>query len=662
MSRFSQTANVLPKKKLPALFFSSLVLLGGTAVAAEDKQEDFYTLPEVVVTAPAATDPLTVETDPKAPRQPVPAADGGGYLKNIPGFSATRKGGTAGDPLFRGLGGTRLNVLLDGTYLQGGCGGRMDPPTAYVFPESYDKIKILKGPESVLYGGGDIAGTVLFERATLPFTKPELRGNSSLFRGSFGRHDELLDVTAGDKKGYARIIKTRSHADNYRDGDGREVHSFYTRESLTGILGWTPDVDTLYEFAIDTSTAEAAYADRGVDGAKFDRRDYRFKYEKKNISPFVRKLEFNAYHNYIDHVMDNYSLRALSGMMAMPMAMNPDRTTVGGRLAVQLAFDSKTEATVGLDYQKNKHTGRMGGANYPSLHRTPDMTFTNYGLFGEVRRTLDTRSRLLGGLRTDSLDVENEKTGQIASDHNRTYGAFLRYEHDAAKAPVTSYIGIGHAERPADWWERNKAFSLEPEKSTQLDAGFLYRSKKLKASLSLFAGNIADFILITSHGTSARNINASFHGGEAELTYALAGHWTATATLAYTHGTNKSDHGPLPQIPPLEGTLGLQYDNGKFGAGLLWRGVQAQNRVDIGNGNEIGTDIGPTAGFSVFSAHLSYRPAKDLLLAAGVDNIFNKTYAEYVSRPAVSVPGFPPATIRVNEPGRNIWVKASYLF
>ena len=108
--------------------------------------------------------PLAVETDPRAPRQPVPAHDGADYLKTIPGFSVVRKGGTDGDPVLRGMAGSRVGILLDGQQILGGCGGRMDPPTAYVFPSAYDRITVLKGPQSVLWAAGTSAGVVLFER------------------------------------------------------------------------------------------------------------------------------------------------------------------------------------------------------------------------------------------------------------------------------------------------------------------------------------------------------------------------------------------------------------------------------------------------------------------------------------------------------------------
>ncbi|WP_378953686.1 TonB-dependent copper receptor [Pelosinus sp. sgz500959] len=650
------------------LFLASTTAVTSTAFAAteENPEKDVIsTFEEVVVTAPSIIDPLVVETNPKAPRQPVPAADGGGYLKNIPGFSVIRQGGTGSDPVFRGLNGTRLNVLLDGTSLLGGCPSRMDPTTSYAFPESFSKIKILKGPESVRYGGGNVAGTILFERETTPFFKPEVRVNSSLLVGSAGRNDELLDVTAGDTTGYVRIIKTRSHADDYIDGSGNKIHSFYTRQSLSAIAGWTPNRNTLYEFAVDTSTAQAAYAGRTMDGAKFDQQDYSLKFEKENISPLVSKIQFKAYHNYVDHVMDNFSLRPNTSMMAM--WMDVDRVITGGRLTADLALNPKIQATVGVDYQKNEHTGRMGmsSVSYDSRPRTPDLTFTNYGIFGDFKRSVDQNNRLLSGLRLDHLNVKNTTD----TDTNRTYGAFLRYEHDAAKAPLTSYVGIGHAERPADYWERHSGtgnFFLKPEKNTQLDTGFLYNNGKVKANTSLFYSNIKDFILFTTNGNSniGSNIDATLYGGEGEISYALDKNWTTTASLSYTRGTNDTSHKALAQIPALEGTLGLKYNKEKIEAGLLWRGVQKQTHYDVGSGTPTAKDLANApGGFGILSTNIAYKPNKHIIVAAGVDNIFNKNYAEFLSRKGepIATLGI-PTSFRVNEPGRTIWLKTSYSF
>jgi iron complex outermembrane receptor protein len=62
---------------------------------------DHTVLHDVVVTATPMTSPFLIETDPKQPRQPLPAHDGADYLKTIPGFTVMRKGGTDGEAIFR---------------------------------------------------------------------------------------------------------------------------------------------------------------------------------------------------------------------------------------------------------------------------------------------------------------------------------------------------------------------------------------------------------------------------------------------------------------------------------------------------------------------------------------------------------------------------------
>ena len=109
------------------------VLLAPMAHAAETAAEHAQHSEELsptVITAIAPSSPLTVVTNPKDPRQPVPASDGGDYLKTIPGFALVRNGGTNGDPVLRGMFGSRLNILTNGSMLLGACPGRMDAPTS----------------------------------------------------------------------------------------------------------------------------------------------------------------------------------------------------------------------------------------------------------------------------------------------------------------------------------------------------------------------------------------------------------------------------------------------------------------------------------------------------------------------------------------------------
>lgn len=652
-----------------------------TAIA-QDAPDYLTQLPEVVVTAPMTLAPLTVVTDPKAPRQPVPAHDGADYLKTIPGFSLIRKGGTDGDPVLRGMAGSRLNILLDGQQILGGCGSRMDPPTAYVFPEMYDSITLLKGPQTVLYGPGNSAGTVLFERKSKRYIDPAVKFNGSITVGTADRYDAVADVQFGNPNMYLQAGATHAQSGDYKDGDGRSVHSSYQRWSSSAAIGLTPDDNTLLELSVALSDGEAAYADRSMDGSKFARENIGFKFDKRNLSPLVEKIEAQIYRNYIDHVMDNYSLRTTTGMK---MASNPDRTTVGGRVAVALRLAETTKLTLGSDLQKNDHAVRTSMNQlmmpYQTMAKLEDANFRNFGIFGELTHMLDDKVSVITGLRADRWHAQDMRT-TVASQANPSSGkarnetltsGFARYERELAALPMTVYAGIGHSERFPDYWEliskesatTLSAFDTKPEKTNQIDIGAIHKTGALHVSVSGFYNKIDDFILIQSGVTKgartglsiARNVDASTWGGELGVSYVLNANWKLDSSLAYVRGENETDGTPLAQLPALETRFGLNYDDRTWSFGALLRLVAEQDRFDLNKGNIAGQDMGRTPGFAVFSLNSGWKPKKGVLISAGVDNLFDKTYAEHLSRSGAMVAGY-TQTGRINEPGRTLWLKA----
>ena len=92
------------------------------------------------------------------------------------------------------------------------------------------------------------------------------------------------------------------------------------------------------------------------------------------------------------------------------------------------------------------------------------------------------------------------------------------------------------------------------------------------------------------------------------------------------------------------------------------RGVQRQDRFAVNQGNIVGQDLGATGGFAVVSLNAGWKPAKGWLLTTGVDNLFGRTYAEHISRSTSAIPGYFVQSLRVNEPGRTLWAKASVTF
>lgn len=85
-----------PVLKPVALGIAALI---SSATFAEQEPLTIHITSNAVMTVPQTDTLLTVELDPKAPQQPIPASDGASFLKNVPGFSVVRKGGTDGDPV-----------------------------------------------------------------------------------------------------------------------------------------------------------------------------------------------------------------------------------------------------------------------------------------------------------------------------------------------------------------------------------------------------------------------------------------------------------------------------------------------------------------------------------------------------------------------------------
>ncbi|SFQ87046.1 iron complex outermembrane recepter protein [Halopseudomonas formosensis] len=675
-----------------------LALLAGSALAQQHHhphgEQDLLLLPPRVITSVQQDSPLTIITNPGDARQPIPASDGADYLKTIPGFSAVRGGGSNSDPVLRGMFGSRLKLLTNGGEMLGACPSRMDTPSSYIAPQNFDQLTVIKGPQTVAWGPGSSAGTVLFDRLPESFDEPGTRLDASVVAGSNTRRDLQLDGAIGSREGYLRLSGNRSRSGDYKDGNGDRVPSRWYKWNTDLALGWTPDDDTLLELSVGAGDGEARYAGRGMDGSQFERESLGLRFEKQFQGGALQELEARVYYNYADHVMDNYSLRVppSTGMMAGGMASNVDRRTLGARLAATWVWED-IELLAGADAQRNTHRTRNSMGVEDAYRHQPwlkDASFSQIGLFSELTWTRREDQRLIGGVRLDQHHVEDFRQtvsaghggGHMPPPANPTAGetrretlpaAFLRLEQDLSSLPATAYIGIGHVQRFPDYWELfsprrspgavNAFDAIEPERTTQLDVGLQYQRDSLQAWISGYAGVVDDFILFdyTGMSSSAQNIDAHIMGAEAGLALDLTDNWELETSLAWAWGRNRSDGEAIPQMPPLDARFNLTYARDNWSAGALWRVVAAQSRTADGKGNVTSRDFGDSAGFGVLSLNAAYRFNQAVTASVGVDNLLDKAYAEHLNLAGNGSFGF-PADTRINEPGRTLWAKLDLSF
>ncbi|MDM1487341.1 MULTISPECIES: TonB-dependent copper receptor [Acinetobacter] len=635
-----------------------------------------HSLAPIVATAQQGNDAngLVVRANPKQPIQPIPATDGADYLQSIVGFSAVNSGaGTNGDVTFRGMFGSRIKILTDGSENLGACPSRMDSPTSYISPESFDEITVIKGPQTVQYANTGSAATVLFERKPERFGEGQnYRGQASVLMGSFGRLDHNVEAAAGDEHKYIRLNANRSVADSYKDGNGTTVPSDWERWNADLALGWTPDENTWLELTGGRGDAEVVYAGRPMDGAEFDRESLGLRVEKKNITDVIKKIEAQVNYSFNDHVMDNYSLRAKP---MMEMATNVTRKTLNARMAVTHEWD-KLQFITGIDTQNNEHSIRKTDTEnniaYYALPRLKDMKFQSYGGFGELSYQLNDQNKLVAGVRVDQVEVDAVQTAQQRKE--TLPSGFIRLENQHPHHDAKTYVGLGYVERMPDYWELfspvkgngsdNTFKSIDTEKTLQLDLGYQHEHGAFSSWASAYVGLVQDFILTkynANNKAETRNVDATIAGTEVGIGYQFTDALQADVSAMYAWGENTTDNTPLPQISPLEGRLNLRYVQDKYTLGALLRVVDGQSRISEREGNIVGYDVKESSGFGVLSLNGSYNLNKSVDVSVGVDNVLDKTYTEHLNKMGASGTGL-PTDQQFNNIGRNYWARISMKF
>lgn len=172
----------------------------------------------------------------------------GETLQSVPGVHASGFGAGASRPVIRGLDGARVKVLSDGVELLDAS--TISPDHAVVSePLLAERIEVLKGPATLLYGGGAIGGVVNVIDRKVPTHVPEkgyegeleLRANSAANEGA-----GVFGITAGTGNFAVRAEGAKRQADEYeipgspnkQTGSYNDTDTFTLGASFIGERGY----------------------------------------------------------------------------------------------------------------------------------------------------------------------------------------------------------------------------------------------------------------------------------------------------------------------------------------------------------------------------------------------------------------------------------------
>jgi hemoglobin/transferrin/lactoferrin receptor protein len=194
--------------------------------------------------------------------------------------------------------------------------------------------------------------------------------------------------------------------------------------------------------------------------------------------------------------------------------------------------------------------------------------------------------------------------------------------------------------------------NLKPERGKSVDLGLRYYSSNLKTITSVFLNyfdNLVAEIPGTYEGRNAflkTNIGkAHLYGFDFRADYNFHNDNLIYITASYVKGTDVTANGNLPQIPPLNGIIGIKFS---FLDGL---NIRISSTIYATQYNSSPGEVN-TPGYVVLNILLNTDLIKShnlkLRLNAGIENLFNKEYRNHLS------------TTRGNitvEPGRNFFFK-----
>jgi len=641
-------------------------------------------VPPIVVTARGVPRPQSktpgsvavIERERILQQVPVSVSDA---LQLVPGVTPTADGAWGADLNIRGLSRESVVLLIDGCRVNTATdiGARF----GLVDPMEIERVELLKGPISALYGSGSIGGVVSILTHRPAFTaKPTAHALFTLGLSSnpFGGR---TFCAAGESTAKTAVYLSQSlrDYDSYRDGDGNEVPNSQFRDMQTKLRfacrparDWRLDANLQYfrgeKIGVPGSGTAPLPARADVTYPETQR--YLCSLTTTYAPPpgRLRQTELNVYHQRIERQARIDNFPAAQPMLRIDTKAPHD--TYGAKWLVALEVGRQTVST-GLDVWQRRLTSTRVKTLKSGLRLReqplPDAAFTAAGLFAEDDWEPVPNVVLNAGGRLDAIHVENDATEiwDERVERENSWNLHLGATWSLTEMLDAKFI-VGSGYRAATIEERYQYLelgdgrvkygdpALVPERSRFAEGGLECTADRLAAGATVFVVQLED--LIGERVRDPRTIvnanidEAQIHGVEFHTMWLATAEIEACARLSYACGRDTRNDEYLPDIAPLTASVGIDYGRnrrkGMFAGAETVLAAEQDNVPDGFNGTPAWCAVDLRAGWR--HAKANHRHS----LALSVRNLFDTTYRNHLTT---------YRGILFNQPGRAVIVTYSAL-
>ena len=562
----------------------------------------------------------------------------GATLDMVPGISNNSWGDSVGQPVVRGMDSNRIKFLNNGMEIKDVSNMSGDHAVA-IDTISSDRIEIIRGPASVIYGGGAVGGVIniIDHRIHSEFVDGMIGKYDQSFGGAGNEVSSAISVDYGVKNvmfhvdGYTRDsknIKTPgfSVSKNLAESDDEFARDKYGKDTVVNSYNETDggSFGASYFFnggytGLSFTKHQQNYGNPLEDGGMMDLHSNQYDYvlEKNKISSSISNMKFKLGYSDYDH--QEVEPSGAVGLEYIDKGID-------GKLEFTHSLINKSSGIFGVDFGNSQFQKTQGDPFIANNHRKnlafyllEDFFLNDHKITLGFRQQFD-RFRSNDFTSDDGCTAayEADCEGEGGTENSTTFSKAKKTFNSSNLALGTVYklnqwtmlFNLSHSERsPA----HNELFAyghhhatetieqgsrdLKRERSNTMDAQFKWSNQKTSFSVSPYYTDFPSYIGLLNSGETQNhlhegedesealavykytNIPAKFYGFEAEGDMSLSNNYGINLWGAFVKAKNKNG-GTLPRIPPLRIGGGLSYERNTFSSSLDL--MHVFNATDIG--------------------------------------------------------------------------------
>ena len=562
----------------------------------------------------------------------------GATLENQAGVALRSFGPGPARPVIRGMDGDRVLIVENGLRM-GDLSSQSGDHGVNVNPASAERIEVVRGPATLLYGANAIGGlvnVVTNEIPTAPVTKATGLFTFDASSGAPGG-GAAGNVTVGTGKFALNVAGSGRRQDDFKSPDGTIPNSF--NRATMGQVGAGYTSDTAYlgaSYGYDRTHYGIPFVEAGETNLNPQRKNFTVRGEKRGMGgvfdSFRGSLGVRRYrHNELNGEEVATSFRNDTSeleLLAHHGAARKVHGAIGGSVITREFEASGEEALSPIVDQKGyaaylyeevrassrvqvQFGGRVDHSKFTPVEDEPATDFTNVsGSFGVV--------------------VTPSEATSIALSVAR-----------ASRNPALEELYF-HGPHPGNNAVENGNTDLESEHALGFDASLRWRNPIASGEVTFFVSKINNFIFRRFLGdveddlpvTEFDQADGRMAGMESHLDVRLGPIVWLEGGLDYVRGDLTSLDLPMPRIPPLRGLAGLHLRKNAFEAGVDGTFTAKQDRVYAQGFS--GTTIGetPTDGYNLAKVFASYSFGSGTMvntITARLDNAGNTLYHNHLN-------------------------------